>query len=350
VIDNRTMDTADPKQVWVMDGGMGHELGKRMEREKQDPTEGWIQLHVDYVQAGADLITTHSFVDTPALPPSRRNQNQKGEQDQDGNLHSKMRRAGQVAREAADKAPRKGTNKPVLVAASLPPTYSCYVPPKEPRDWMAMENYYDVAVQALVPFADLFLCETMPTSQQAIAAADKACATGKPVYVSYTLEDRNETDVPTLRGGETLHDAIATTLNRVSSIEGILVNCCAPESITGAMPVLAQMVGARGLRYGGYGNAFWHTTSSWMEREGHGGTPREGAAQGNAPEPLQTHRQRSDFDGCGIMMPRAYCAYVRRWVAEFGATLVGGCCGTGPMHIRAVRDCVDEYLTAGPCA
>lgn len=339
------------KGVWVMDGGVGHQI--RNEREtnpKEDEHETLVRVHLDFLRAGADVITTHSFVNTPALPPSKQQRNH-GERSRstDGVEHT-MRRAGQAAQQAAKRARRQGRTQPVLVAGSLPPTYSCYVPPTDPRDWKDMEMYYQVAVKALLPYADLFLCETMPTSLQAIAAAEQACVTAKPAYVSFTLEDRKETDTPTLRGGETLHDAVATTLHRVPALKGILANCCAPESITGAMPVLAQMVGSRGLSFGGYGNGFWDTTSSWMKKGGHGPIPQEGIAGGNALEPLEMHRHRSDFDEAGIMMPQAYCKHVQKWVAEFGATMVGGCCGTGPLHIRAVRDCVDKHRRSTPGA
>lgn len=345
------MDASNPaKRVWVMDGGVGHQL--RNERETnptEDEQETLVRVHLDFLRAGADVITTHSFVNTPALPPSIQQREQEDQCTSSERIEPIMRRAGQAAEQAAKRAQRLGRTQPVLVAGSLPPTYSCYVPPTDPRDCKDMETYYQVAVKALLPFADLFLCETMPTSLQAIAAAEQACATTKPTYVSFTLEDRKETDTPTLRGGETLHDAVATTLHRVPALKGVLVNCCAPESITGAMPVLAQMVGARGLSFGGYGNGFWDTTSSWMKKEGHGPIVQEGIAGGNAHEPLEMQRHSSDFDEGGIMMPQAYCKHVQKWVAEFGATMVGGCCGTGPMHIRAVRDCVDEHRKSTPC-
>jgi homocysteine S-methyltransferase len=42
--------------------------------------------------------------------------------------------------------------------------------------------------------------------------------------------------------------------------------------------------------------------------------------------------------------PEDLAAEAGRWL-DHGATLVGGCCGTGPAHIAAIRACVDGRST-----
>ena len=41
------------------------------------------------------------------------------------------------------------------------------------------------------------------------------------------------------------------------------------------------------------------------------------------------------------VQPAAYAQHARRWI-EQGAAIVGGCCGTSPAHIEAIRKQVDK--------
>jgi S-methylmethionine-dependent homocysteine/selenocysteine methylase len=111
-----------------------------------------------------------------------------------------------------------------------------------------------------------------------------------------------------LRSGETVAEAAEAV--RSLPISGMLANCCAPESITAAM---AQLV-ATGYRHvGGYANTFVPVPSDWT---------LDGTGDTDGLIPL-----RDDLD------PDPYANFARDWLAA-GATVIGGCCGTGPEHIR----------------
>ena len=45
-----------------------------------------------------------------------------------------------------------------------------------------------------------------------------------------------------------------------------------------------------------------------------------------------------DWDFSQAVSPDEYAAIAADWVAEHGVTIVGGCCGTGPDHIRALTE------------
>ena len=47
--------------------------------------------------------------------------------------------------------------------------------------------------------------------------------------------------------------------------------------------------------------------------------------------------QATYFTWGGWDLPELYADYVMSWVAQ-GATIVGGCCETGPDHIRTIAD------------
>ena len=43
----------------------------------------------------------------------------------------------------------------------------------------------------------------------------------------------------------------------------------------------------------------------------------------------------------GLILPDAYARHVQHWLQR-GASVVGGCCGVGPAHIKLLRGCLDE--------
>jgi len=165
----------------------------------------------------------------------------------------------------------------------------------------------------LAPHVDLLLCETMSSADEGRAAAAAATRTGKPVWVCWTLhEDRSGR----LRSGEDIDEA-ARSLSDLP-ISGALANCCAPESITSAMPQLRQT----GMKYiGGYANTFQPIPDDWDLK----GDKKTDGALG----------LRADLD------PESYAAHVNDWL-KAGATVVGGCCGTRPAHIARLKGLLDD--------
>jgi S-methylmethionine-dependent homocysteine/selenocysteine methylase len=140
-----------------------------------------------------------------------------------------------------------------------------------------------------------------------------ATRTGKPVWVCWTLhEDRSGS----LRSGENI-DAAARSLSDLP-VSGALANCCAPESITSAMPQLKQT----GMKYiGGYANTFQPIPEDWDLK---GDKKTDGFLD-----------LRADLD------PESYAAHVNDWL-KAGATVVGGCCGTRPAHIARLKGLLDD--------
>jgi S-methylmethionine-dependent homocysteine/selenocysteine methylase len=170
----------------------------------------------------------------------------------------------------------------------------------------------------LSPHVDLFLCETMSTPEEARAAVHGAASTGLPVLVAYTIADPSspaDTE-PRLRNGEPLEKAVEALSDL--PVEGILLNCSFPESISAAVPVL------RGLTdrpAGAYANAFTHIPDGFDEHA-------------EALDPDARPSQREDLG------PDAYRAHVEDWLRA-GADIVGGCCEVGPDHIARLRTAVD---------
>ncbi len=290
----------------VLDGGMGRELRFRGVDVPEtiwsagalitDP-EVVRQIHVDYIAAGADVITTNTY----GIIRSDLSNVGIAERFAELNLL-----ACRLAIEARGMSRRK-----VVIAGSLPPLRGSFRPdlvgPSE-----EIEALYCEQADLLAPHVDLLLCETMSSAVEGLAAASAACRTGKPVWVSWTLhEDRSGN----LRSGETVEAAVAAL--RGLPVTGFLANCCAPESVTRAMSRLAA-AGAEWV--GGYANTFTPIPKDW-------------ALDGDKDtDGLLTLRE--DLD------PDQYAAHVAHWLAA-GATVVGGCCGTRPAHIAKLRTLID---------
>ena len=290
-----------PPTPVLLDGGMGRELRFRgveilstiwSAQALLVAPEVVRAVHDDYIAAGAQVITTNTYGII---------RHELAREGVEHRLRELNELAGQLAVDARDAAPHD-----VWVAGSLPPLNGSYRPDRVWPFAKAAPLYREQA-EILAPFVDLFICETMSSAAEAVAAASAACETGKPVWISYTLhEDRSGH----LRSGETIAEAVEALAGL--PISGFLANCCAPEAITAALPALK----ATGAAYtGGYANTFTPVPETWTLD---GSEPADGLLD-----------LRTDLD------PDAYLAHVVNWWAT-GATVVGGCCGTRPAHIAHI--------------
>ncbi len=256
------------------------------------------RIHQDYIVAGADIITTNTY------GLIRRDLAKAGIENQFAALNAL---ACSLAREACNAADHH-----VLIAGSLPPLRGSFRP-----DLVApfedIAPYYQEHAELLAPHVDILLCETMSNAMEGRAAAESACRTGKPVWVSWTLHEDHS---GRLRSGELIADAFSALADL--PITGFLMNCCAPESITAAIPQLTKMTGQR---IGGYANTFQPIPGDWR---------LDGDKDSDGFIPLRT-----DLD------PSGYADHVSHWI-KAGASIVGGCCGTGPEHIRRLRELIDN--------
>lgn len=283
----------------LLDGGMGRELGFRgveismliwSAQALLDAPDVVREIHTDYIEAGADVITTNTYCTL------RTHLRKAGLEDRYEELN---RQAGRLAVEGRDAAGR-----PALIAGSLAPMFESYRPDMV-LPVAESEPHYREQAEILADYVDFFICETMSKSDESLAAARAAASTGKPVWVSWNL---HPTKHGHLRSGEPIAEAVAA-LEGVP-VTGFLANCCMPELIDAGMPELVRIGSSH---VGGYANTFLPTPEDWTLEEN------------------DLHNLREDLD------PPAYLGFVESWLAQ-GATVVGGCCGTRPAHIRAIAE------------
>ena len=289
--------------ITILDGGMGREL-LAMGAPFRQPEWSALALieapdyvaraHRSFVAAGADVLTTNSY----ALVPFH-----IGEQRFAADATRLADLAGRLARSEADAA-----GKDVLVAGSLPPVFGSYRPDLfDPAG--AVERLRPL-ISGLAPHVDLWLAETLSAAAEAAAVRQALADDPKPLWISFTLEERLTDGAARLRSGESVAEATAEA--RALRAETLLFNCSPPEVMAAALDEAKAHAGPM-LKLGVYANAFV------PEPEG-----RTGANE-------KTSRLRDDTD------PDGYLRHAKNWAAA-GAAVIGGCCGIGPEHIGRLAE------------
>lgn len=200
----------------------------------------------------------------------------------------------EVALESAVRIARAAVPPPCKVLGSMAPVQDCYRPDRSPGA-AAGPEHRRVARALAQAGCDILLCETFANRAEAVTAAREAVATGVPTWLSLTAGPFGDLLTPA-QLGEIAREAASVGIAR------LLVNCIAATKIQPYVDVIASV----GLPIGAYANA-------GDEREGLGWS----AAKREAAQ--------------------AYADLAEGWIAA-GATVVGGCCGTGPAHIEALAE------------
>ena len=287
---------AQRKTIVLLDGGVGQELYRRSARPAaplwsvqvmMDEPELVEAVHLDFIQAGARVITANTYTATPP----------RLDREAIADMFEALHDAALGAAEAA----RERSGQPVRIAGCLPPLVGSYRPDLTPPEDDCLADYRKiVAVQE--DRVDLFLCETMLSAAEACAATTAAAESGKPVWTALSV---NDADGTVLRSGEGVAEGAQAAV--AAGAGAVLINCSSPEAVATAMPLLAEI----GVPFGGYANGFVSI----------------GALQpGGTVDVLEA---REDLD------PATYAGHAMDWVAA-GAAIVGGCCEIGPDHIAAL--------------
>ena len=275
----------------LLDGGMGHELKKRSHAFKQklwsasvlieDP-ELVCEIHQDFIEAGADVITTNNYTVTPFVLEKNKCLDQ---------FEQLTTLCLSLAKQAV-----VNTKKDTKIAACLPPLVETYRPDLILDHSQGLGIYSDI-ISFLESGCDIFLIESMSSISEAKMALDALKKCSKPVWLSFILDD---TKPDFLLSGEAISQ-IESQLNGYH-FDALLFNCCHPRSISHALNQLTTS-----KLSGGYGNAFTPLEKDYCLEKG---------------RTLQEKPSTS-----------AYINEVNTWLNS-GASIVGGCCGIGPDTIK----------------
>jgi len=287
----------------LLDGATGSELTRRAvdtglplwsAQALVSAPEVLRQVHADYLRAGAEIITANTF------RTHRRNLAHGGFGHRARELTAQ---AVAIARDAVWDYAAKQPGAPArFVAGSMAPLEDCYSPELVPPQEQCEREHAEMAGHLAEAGVDLILAETMNTIREAVAAVKAARATGLPVMVSFTCGSNGR-----LLSGESVTAAFEAVAPL--GVVGVLINCTPSTTISqpfGELKASAQSVPGRTLPIVGLYANIGHT------------------------DDVQGWTSTDD------VAPLEYAQLAASWLRQ-GARLVGGCCGTTPAHIGAVR-------------
>lgn len=281
------------KEIIVMDGGMGTEILRRgvsttlplwsAEALLTHP-EVVQKIHGDYIVAGAEIIITDTFRTTRWAFAKK----EQADKARDMTLLAcrLVRRAIEQAKPA----------HPVYIAGSMAPLEDCYSPELTPSNEHLEQEHYACARDLKAGGVDILLLETMITLRETLAAIEAAKKLDMPFAVSFCTNPQAE-----LLGGETLENV----LKEVEQYDPLFigVNCVSPEIATRTLQTLRKIT-RRPLSVYAQGDGIPDNDQGW---------------QFNEEESIEH-----------------YVTHAKHWLQE-GAQIIGGCCGTSPAYIEALR-------------
>ena len=288
------------KRILIFDGAMGTMLQRKglqgnSESFNLTNPETIGEIHNEYIEAGADIITANSF-SANSISQSEYNLSEKAGQMAEA--------AARIARKAADEAPRK-----IWVAGSVGPTSKSLSlaqnindPIFRPYSFDEMAEAFEVQIRGLVKGGvDLLLFETcfdaLNTKAALYAIGHIPEASDIPIMISASMSDRSGRTLT----GQTM-EAFYRSVQHCSPLSfGLNCSLGAEEMI----PLIAEVASFAACAVSCYPNA---------------GLPNE----------------MGEYDETPSRMAES----VRKMALAGSVNIVGGCCGTTPEHIKAVAEAV----------
>src|SRR2546421_2308860 len=255
-------------------------------------------IHREYINAGAQIIETNSFGANRAKLEAY---------NLEGQVRDINRSAVRLAREA-----REVSGQPVFVAGAVGPTGRPLQAPDEHR-LSELRAIFREQIEALLEGgADLLILETFSSLaelRQAVLAAQEVG--GLPIVAQMSFYE----DGHTLSGQSAARVAAVLT---DMGVDVIGANCSVGPAAT--FDALQEMI-----------------TQINQHNDGKQSRPHLFSAQPNAGLPTRIGN-RFFY----VATPDYFADYALRF-ARAGVHLIGGCCGTTPHHIAAMRKALDEH-------
>jgi S-methylmethionine-dependent homocysteine/selenocysteine methylase len=307
---SRLAERLNDKEILLLDGGVSTEIRRRgvaLDKNvwsglatKTNPDEVR-QVHEDYIKAGAQIITANTYSTARHVLESIN----LGQESKLLNLKSV-----QLAQQARDQVAKEE----VFIAGSM-----SSMPPLTSHREVAVDGQIESSYQELAEGladagVDLIIAEMMRDIENASIVIKAAVSTGLPVFIGFSaMMAENGVDVRSLRWKNADDTTSAHDFGEMVEIlkplggEAAGIMHTRVEDIGPALEVLRQHWSGPLLAYAETGRLI---LPDWRYEE--------------------------------VSSPEDYAAEIEGWIRHYGVQIVGGCCGTGPEHIRVLRQLLDS--------
>ena len=286
-------------EIKILDGAMGSELIRHGEIL---PPHIWsakinltnpnliYKIHNNYIEQGADYITTNTFRSTP------RAFKKMGQDDDDAynNAKQSLQSAIQMAKKAA--------NQCTKILGSIAPLEDCYSPTLFPGVKKAKKEFKDIGLMLNKSGIDIFLLETMNSIIETSTCLEAIKQFNIPIWVSFNLLNSTQ-----IRSGESLEEAIAMTKNYAVSC--LLLNCNPLNRTIKALTIIKE---------------------NWKRKWGL--YPNLGIGEPSTDGVISHYHSNAEFSKVVDISIR------------MGASIIGSCCGSNPKHIGLIKKHININL------
>ena len=294
-------------KIYIFDGGSGQtllDMGLKPEGRLWSATalidkslhNMIINMHLDFINAGANLIVTSNF----SVRKRRLLEYNKLDYFEQATNDSAL-----LAKNAIDIS-----GKNVLIAGSLPTQGIVYFSKKVTDDKETFNSFNETA-KILNPNVDLFYLDVLSSINEIQIACEAIKDFEKPILIGVHLNTNGN-----LPSGETIDDLISISKNY--NCCGIIAACVSPEIVNLAIPKLINQK----LPFGFKVNAFKNISEN---------NPLDADSNYNG-YPTERYGSRADE-----FNPQVFKKFVEGKLKD-GATLLGGCCEIKPSHIKAISE------------
>ncbi len=290
------------KQTRILDGGMGQEL---LARGMKSNSTLWsanaildenyhqlvLDIHLDFIKAGAEIIVTTTF----ATRQKRLKEN---------NLMDKFEYLNQKAGEIAQVAKEKFPN--IYIAGGIPPQNLTYE--ADDRSESEIIENFNSQGKALNPYVDFFYFDVWSSVKEVKCGIEAIKEFKKPYLIGLHISEG--TNLPS---GEKITE-IKNIIDE--NALGVMLSCVSPENFDRNLNDLKSLNLPFGFKLNGF------VTTKLKESY-------TSIFIGKKSNPNEILGKRQDLTPNKILK-------IAKKFKENGATIIGGCCETGPSHIAAM--------------
>ena len=279
--------------IKLLDGAMGSEL---IVRGELLPKHIWSadtnlsnpqlvrKIHKEYVEAGCDYITTNTFRTTKRSYLKLGLNEDEAINQSTSSLYSAVNQA------------KKANSGNQQILGSIAPLEDCYKPELFPQEQVAYDEFKIIGSQLVDAGVDILLLETMNSINETEICLSALENFNISIWVSFHL-----TNDTSLLSSDKLIDALRIV--ELFNVENVLINCTPINIIESACQSMADNCK---FKWGIY--------------------PNLGVGNPSPDGIINEYESDKDFINC---ISKA---------VDFGATIIGGCCGSNPRTIKKIND------------